>query len=76
MTDQRKPSKQDLEEVEDADLDKLQGGRGLQSQESQKSVLLFDEADAVFGKRTQVKDNHSSYANVEVSYVKPRSDKS
>ncbi len=30
-------------------------------------VLLFDEADALFGHRTQVKDAHDRYANLEVS---------
>ncbi len=33
-------------------------------------VLFFDEADALFGKRTGVKDSHDRYANQEVSYVK------
>ncbi|MBC7897599.1 MAG: ATP-binding protein [Cytophagaceae bacterium] len=32
-------------------------------------VLLFDEADALFGKRTDVKDAHDRYANLEVSYL-------
>ena len=33
------------------------------------AVLLFDEADALFGKRTEVKDSHDRYANIEVSYL-------
>ena len=33
------------------------------------TVLLFDEADALFGKRSEVKDAHDRYANREVSYV-------
>lgn len=33
------------------------------------SILLFDEADALFGKRTDVKDSHDRYANIEVSYL-------
>ncbi len=33
------------------------------------AVLLFDEADALFGKRTEVKDAHDRYANVETSYL-------
>lgn len=33
------------------------------------AVLFFDEADALFGKRTQVKDSHDRYANIEVSYL-------
>lgn len=33
------------------------------------SVLLFDEADALFGKRSEVKDSHDRHANVEVSYL-------
>jgi hypothetical protein len=35
-------------------------------------ILLFDEADAVFGKRTEVKDSHDRHANVEVSYLLQR----
>ncbi|MGC3975963.1 MAG: ATP-binding protein [Nitrospira sp.] len=33
------------------------------------SILFFDEADALFGKRTQVNDSHDRYANSEVSYL-------
>jgi len=33
------------------------------------AVLFFDEADALFGKRTQVHDAHDRYANVEISYL-------
>ena len=33
------------------------------------AILFFDEADALFGKRTQVHDAHDRYANVEVSYL-------
>jgi len=33
------------------------------------AVLFFDEADALFGKRTTVKDSHDRYANQEVSYL-------
>ncbi|MDJ0509145.1 MAG: AAA family ATPase [Crocosphaera sp.] len=36
------------------------------------AILLFDEADALFGKRTQVKDSHDRHANVEVSYLLQR----
>jgi len=35
-------------------------------------MLFFDEADAVFGKRTEVKDAHDRYANIEVSYLLQR----
>jgi AAA+ superfamily predicted ATPase len=35
-------------------------------------ILFFDEADAIFGKRTQVKDAHDRYANQEVSYLMQR----
>ncbi|MGF1499444.1 MAG: ATP-binding protein [Elainellaceae cyanobacterium] len=35
-------------------------------------VLLFDEADAIFGKRSDVKDSHDRYANMEVSYLLQR----
>jgi len=33
------------------------------------AVLLFDEADALFGKRTEVRDAHDRYANIETSYL-------
>ncbi|MEQ8539800.1 MAG: AAA family ATPase [Coleofasciculus sp. D1-CHI-01] len=36
------------------------------------AILLFDEADAIFGKRTEVKDSHDRYANVEISYLLQR----
>lgn len=36
------------------------------------AILLFDEADALFGKRSEVKDSHDRYANVEVSYLLQR----
>jgi hypothetical protein len=36
------------------------------------AVLLFDEADAVFGKRSEVKDSHDRYANLEISYLLQR----
>lgn len=36
------------------------------------AVLLFDEADAIFGKRTEVKDSHDRHANVEISYLLQR----
>ncbi|MFK7978566.1 MAG: ATP-binding protein, partial [Saprospiraceae bacterium] len=35
-------------------------------------ILFFDEADALFGKRTDVKDVHDRYANQEVSYLLQR----
>jgi hypothetical protein len=37
-----------------------------------KCILFFDEADALFGKRTQVKDAHDRFANQEVSYLMQR----
>jgi hypothetical protein len=40
--------------------------------ENSGAVLLFDEADALFGKRTEVKDSHDRYANIEVSYLLQR----
>ncbi|MBL8416845.1 MAG: ATP-binding protein [Dechloromonas sp.] len=36
------------------------------------AILLFDEADALFGKRTEVKDSHDRHANIEVSYLLQR----
>lgn len=40
--------------------------------EASGAVLLFDEADALFGKRSEVKDSHDRYANIEVSYLLQR----
>jgi AAA+ superfamily predicted ATPase len=37
--------------------------------ETSNGILLFDEADALFGKRTQISDAHDRYANIEVSYL-------
>jgi SpoVK/Ycf46/Vps4 family AAA+-type ATPase len=36
------------------------------------AILLFDEADAIFGKRSEVKDSHDRYANIEVAYLLQR----
>jgi hypothetical protein len=40
--------------------------------EGANAVLMFDEADALFGKRTDVADAHDRYANIEVSYLLQR----
>lgn len=40
--------------------------------ENKNWILFFDEADALFGKRTNVKDAHDKYANQEVSYLLQR----
>jgi ATPase family associated with various cellular activities (AAA)/Winged helix domain, variant len=42
--------------------------------EESGAVLLFDEADALFGKRSEVRDSHDRYANLEVSYLLQRMD--
>jgi hypothetical protein len=34
-----------------------------------RSILFFDEADALFGKRTEVKDSHDRYATLEINYL-------
>jgi hypothetical protein len=39
------------------------------------SILFFDEADALFGKRTEVRDAHDRYANQEVAYLLARLNK-
>jgi hypothetical protein len=36
------------------------------------AILLFDEADALFGKRSEVRDSHDRYANLEISYLLQR----
>jgi len=40
--------------------------------ESSNAILLFDEADALFGKRTEVRDSHDRHANIEISYLLQR----
>jgi hypothetical protein len=40
--------------------------------ESSQTLLFFDEAEALFGKRTEVKDAHDRYANIEVNYLLQR----
>ncbi|MBN2736312.1 MAG: ATP-binding protein [Spirochaetales bacterium] len=42
--------------------------------ESSNAILFFDEADSIFGKRTEVKDSHDRYSNIEVSYLLQRID--
>lgn len=46
--------------------------RVFDAAEEAGAILLFDEADALFGKRTEVKDSHDRYANIEVSYLLQR----
>jgi SpoVK/Ycf46/Vps4 family AAA+-type ATPase len=40
--------------------------------EQSNAILFFDEADALFGKRSEVKDSHDRYANIEISYLLQR----
>jgi SpoVK/Ycf46/Vps4 family AAA+-type ATPase len=40
--------------------------------EASGAVLIFDEADALFGKRTEVKDSHDRYSNIEIDYLLQR----
>lgn len=42
--------------------------------EESSAILLFDEADALFGKRSEVRDSHDRYANLEISYLLQRID--
>jgi hypothetical protein len=46
--------------------------RVFDAAEASGAVLLFDECDALFGKRSEVKDSHDRYANVEISYLLQR----
>jgi SpoVK/Ycf46/Vps4 family AAA+-type ATPase len=46
--------------------------RVFDAAETGGAVLLFDEADALFGKRSEVRDSHDRYANIEVSYLLQR----
>src|SRR5260370_38834578 len=44
----------------------------FQEAEDSNSILFFDEADALFGKRSEVRDAHDRYANIEVNYLLQR----
>jgi SpoVK/Ycf46/Vps4 family AAA+-type ATPase len=46
--------------------------RILETTDPAGSILFFDEADALFGERTEVQDSHNRYANIEVSYLLQR----
>ena len=50
-------------------------GRVFNAAKNSHAVLFFDEADALFGKRTDVKDSHDRYANIEINYLLRRSEK-
>src|SRR6185295_17350579 len=40
--------------------------------ETSNTILFFDEADALFGKRSEVRDAHDRYANIETAYLLQR----
>jgi SpoVK/Ycf46/Vps4 family AAA+-type ATPase len=44
-------------------------GRIFAAAENANAILFFDEADALFGKRSEVHDSHDRYANIEISYL-------
>jgi hypothetical protein len=46
--------------------------RVFDAAETGAAILLFDEADALFGKRSEVKDSHDRYANIEISFLLQR----
>jgi hypothetical protein len=46
--------------------------RVFDAAEDSGAILFFDEADALFGKRSEVKDSHDRYANIEVNYLLQR----
>lgn len=46
--------------------------RVFQEAQESNAILFFDEADALFGKRTEVRDAHDRYANIEVNYLLQR----
>jgi ATPase family associated with various cellular activities (AAA)/Winged helix domain, variant len=46
--------------------------RVFDAAEDSSSVLVFDEADTLFGRRTEVRDSHDRYANLEVGYLLQR----
>jgi SpoVK/Ycf46/Vps4 family AAA+-type ATPase len=51
---------------------KVQSRFRFEAAERASAVLLFDEADSLFGKRTEIRDAHDRYANLEVAYLLQR----
>jgi SpoVK/Ycf46/Vps4 family AAA+-type ATPase len=47
-------------------------GKLFDTADGSAAILLFDEADALFGKRSGIKDSHDRYANIESSYLLQR----
>jgi SpoVK/Ycf46/Vps4 family AAA+-type ATPase len=43
--------------------------RIFEEAETSNAILFFDEADALYGKRSEVKDSHDRYANIEINYL-------
>ena len=43
--------------------------------EDMNGIIVFDEADSLFGKRSKVKDSHERYANIETNYLLHRLEK-
>ena len=43
--------------------------RIFRAAENSNAILFFDEADALFGKRSEVRDSHDRYANIEIAYL-------
>jgi ATPase family associated with various cellular activities (AAA) len=50
-------------------------GRVFNAAKNIHAVLFFDEADALFGKRTDVKNSHDRYANIEINYLLRRGER-
>lgn len=46
--------------------------RIFQAAENASAILFFDEADSLFGRRSEVRDSHDRYANLEISYLLQR----
>ncbi|ANZ28495.1 hypothetical protein A4U64_26760 (plasmid) [Rhodococcus sp. WB1] len=49
--------------------------RIFEAAEAANAVLFFDEADAIFGKRSEVRDAHDRYANIEIAYLLQKMEK-
>jgi SpoVK/Ycf46/Vps4 family AAA+-type ATPase len=44
----------------------------IRIKETKNAILFFDEADALFGIRSEVKDSHDRYANIDINYLLQR----
>jgi SpoVK/Ycf46/Vps4 family AAA+-type ATPase len=73
---QRELHRVDLSTIVSKDIGETEKnlGRVFAEATAASAILLFDEADALFGQRTSVKDSHDRYSNIEIGYLLQRAE--